>query len=336
MKNFLITVFMTLSILTLVGLIGCTKKKKSEVITLRVAHNQTSLDNPYQIGLIKFAEVLAEISNGTMEVEVYPGTLGTNESELAMKLSTDAVDVVVASPAFMTGTGVKEFDIFSLLYLFDSFEHWERVIDGEFGNTMKKLITKKTNNEFKIIGYYSSGVRNFYGKRPIVIPSDAKELNIRTQGSPVQQNFWKQCGANPISVGWQELYQALNTGTADAAENDFTNMSLKEHHRTPNGKYTSLTNHDYTTRLLLMNGNNFDKFTTEQQNWMLQAAEESVIEERKVTYKKLAESERKIKDEGGKINEVNLEEFKKIALPIQNEYVQKHGLEYLLKLTQSE
>ncbi|MBB6480642.1 TRAP transporter substrate-binding protein [Spirochaeta isovalerica] len=303
-----------------------------KVITLRVAHNQTSLDNPYQFGLVKFASELERLSGGTMKAEVYPGTLGTNESELAMKLTTNSVDMVVASPGFMSQTGVKEFDLLSLLYLFDSFDDWETAIDGEFGDKMKDLIKEKTNNEFKVVGYYSSGVRNFYGKKPINVPSDAAGLNIRTQGSPVQQLFWKNAGANPISVGWQELYQALNTGTADAAENDHTNMMLKEHHKTPNGKYTSLTMHDFTTRLLLMNGNAFDKFTPEQQGWILEAAKASVEEERAVTYKMLDESRAKILADGGMINEVDLTAFKALALPIQDDYAKQNGMEDLLEL----
>ncbi|WP_070000353.1 TRAP transporter substrate-binding protein [Cellulosilyticum sp. I15G10I2] len=305
----------------------------AEVIKLRVAHNQTSLDNPYQYGLTKFAEELEKLSGGTMVAEVYPGTLGTNESELAMKLTTDSVDMVVASPGFMASTGVKEFDLLSLLYLFDSFEHWESTIDGEFGDTMKSLISEKTDNEFKVVGYYSSGVRNYYGKKPITVPADAAGLNIRLQASPVQQQFWQAAGANPVSVGWQELYQALSTGTTDAAENDHTNMMLQEHHKTPNGKYTSLTAHDYTTRLLLMNGRKFDGFTEEQQGWILEASKASVAEERAVTYKMLEESKEKIVADGGVINEVDLETFRTLAMPIQDAYAKENGLEDLLALT---
>ena len=36
-----------------------------------------------------------------------------------------AASMVVASPGFMTAIGVPEVDIFSLEYLFDSFDHWE-------------------------------------------------------------------------------------------------------------------------------------------------------------------------------------------------------------------
>lgn len=326
-------------ILTLAALSGLSAAGGDEsaseggVITLRVAHNQTSLENPYQTGLSAFAEELESLSGGTMTAEVFPGTLGTNESELAMKLTTDSVDMVVASPAFMTATGVQEFEILSLLYLFDSFDHWEKSIDGEFGETMKRLITEKTNNDFKVVGYYSSGVRNFYGKKPIQVPSDAAGLNIRTQSSAVQQEFWKKAGANPISVGWQELYQALNTGTADAAENDHTNMMLKGHHKTPNGKYTSLTAHDYTTRLLLMNGHVFDEFTDEQKQWILSAAQVSVAAEREATYTMLDESKERILAEGGEINDVDTEAFKAAAVQIQDDFARRSGLEYLLEMT---
>jgi len=336
------TLSIILSSVLAFSVVGCTANKTNgdtakettdaKVVTLRVAHNQTSLDNPYQFGLLKFADVLKDVSGGKMLAEVYPGTLGTNENELAMKLTTDSVDMVVASPGFMASTGVKEFDLLSLLYLFDSFKDWETSIDGEFGDKMKDLITEKTNNDYKVVGYYSSGVRNYYGKKPITEPADAKGLNIRLQGSPVQQEFWKATGANPITVGWAELYQALSTGTADAAENDHTNMMLQEHHKTKNGKYTSLTAHDYTTRLVLMNGKKFDSYTEEQKGWILEATKASVDEERAVTYKMADESKAKIIADGGIVNEVDLPAFKKIAIPIQDEFAKQNGLESLLEL----
>lgn len=194
---------------------------------LVIAHNQTSTDNPYQYGMLKFKEVIEDISGGNITVEVHNGSIGTNESELIEKLSLGAADMVVASPGFMTGIGVKEVDILSLLYLFNSFDHWEKALDGEFGNQMKQIITEKTNNDFKVMGFWSSGVRNFYGKKPLNVPQDSAGLMIRTQNSPVQQQFWKDAGAIPSSVDWNELYQALQQGVVDSAENDFTNFMQK-------------------------------------------------------------------------------------------------------------
>src|SRR5659263_135456 len=99
------TLSIILSSVLAFSVVGCSANKTTttgdtakattdaKVITLRVAHNQTSLDNPYQFGLVKFADVLKQVSGGKMVAEVYPGTLGTNENELAMKLTTDSVDM---------------------------------------------------------------------------------------------------------------------------------------------------------------------------------------------------------------------------------------------------
>ena len=75
------------------------------------------------------------------------------------------------------------------------------------------------------------------------------------------------------SVAWGELYQALQQGVVDSAENDYTSFMLKEHHKTPNGHYISETHHDYTTRLLLMNGAFYDGLTDEQKGWIDEAVE---------------------------------------------------------------
>ncbi len=102
-------------------------------LNLIIASNQTSLDNPYSYGMDKFKEVVEEKSGGKIQVTVHKGTLGENENELVEKLEMGAVSMVVASPGFMTAIGVPEVDIFSLNYLFDSFDHWEKCLDGEFG-----------------------------------------------------------------------------------------------------------------------------------------------------------------------------------------------------------
>ena len=91
-------------------------------LSLIIASNQTSPENPYHFGLAKFKEVAEEVSGGKIEVITHDGTLGENENELVEKLNMGAAQMVVASPGFMTAIGVPEVDMLSLYYLFDSFE----------------------------------------------------------------------------------------------------------------------------------------------------------------------------------------------------------------------
>lgn len=307
-------------------------------LELIVAHNQTSLENPYAYGIIKFKEAVEEKSGGKIQVTLHHGTLGENESELIEKLEMGAASMVVASPGFMTSIGVPEVDMFSLLYLFDSFDHWENSLDGDFGNAMKEIVKEKTGNNFRVMGYWSSSVRDVYAKKAIKTPADLKGMKIRTQSSPVQQDLFKACGAIPTSVAWGELYQALQQGVVDGAENDYTNFMLKEHHKTGNGKFISETHHDYTTRLLLMNGNFYDGLTDEQKGWIDEAAAEATKEERQVTYKKFEESKEKVIADGATItnfDEIDIQAFKDLAIPIQDKFAADNNMQQYLDMVRA-
>ena len=338
MKKVMAALTGSMALLSL-SFVGCAKKaeevKPLEVI---IAHNQTSLENPYSHAAAKFKEVAEQVSGGKIHVTVHNGTLGEIENELIEKLDMGALNFCVASPGFMTAIGVPEVDLFSLPYLFDSFDHWQKCLDGEFGNSLKEVVLKKTNNKYRIVGYWTSSVRDYYGKKPIKSPADLKGMTIRTQTSPVQVAFWKACGAIPTNIAWGELYQALQQGVVDSAENDYTNFYLKEHHKTPNGHYVCETHHDYTTRLFLTNGDFYDKLTAEQKGWIDQACAAATKEDRDVTMKMFDESKQKVIADGAVVTEnkdMDIAAFKAIAVPIQDEFAQKNNLTQYLDMVRN-
>lgn len=307
----------------------------AQKLELIIASNQTSGENPYHFGLQKFKETAESISDGRISVICHDGTLGENENELIEKLSSGQAQMVVSSPGFMSGTGAAEVDMLSLLYLFDSFEHWEAALDGEFGNTMRDIILEKTNGDFRIMGYWSAGVRDYYGKKPIKTVADVAGLTIRTQTSGVVSEFWNQCGAVPLNIAWGELYSALKLGVVDSAENDYTNFMLKAHHKTPNGRYICETHHDFTTRLFLMDGNFYNSLTDEQREWIDIAAAAATAEERRITYSMADESKRRVIADGGIVTEfkdIDIEAFKAIAIPIQDKFAMDNDLEDYLEM----
>ncbi|GGB45833.1 C4-dicarboxylate ABC transporter [Lentibacillus populi] len=338
MKKFQLLAF-GLALVLFTALAGCGSDesagsgsgKDGGKIKIVAAHNQTDPDNPYQDGLLKFKEVVESKSDGNIELEVHAGTIGTEESELVEKLKLGAADVVLVSPGFMTQTGIKEVDLFALPYLFDSYDHWEQVVDGEVGDKMAKIINEKSNNDFKLIGYWSAGVRHYYGKKPINSMDDLKGLTIRTQTSGVVADYWKQTGSVPTDVAWGELYQALQQDVVDSAENAYPYFVQQNHHTTDNGKYITETGHDYTTRFLLVNGNKFDEYTEEQRQIILDAAEASVKAEREALYKQEDEAKQKAIDEGAKVNEIDRQPFIELAKPLQDKAVKEMGVEDLLQ-----
>ncbi|MCM3739966.1 TRAP transporter substrate-binding protein [Oceanobacillus luteolus] len=300
-------------------------------IKLIAAHNQTSPDNPYQTGLLKFKEVVENESDGKIEVEVHAGTIGTEESQLVEKLQLGAADLVVVSPGLMTQTGIREVDILSAPYLFKSYDHWLRAIDGPVGEEMAEIINEKSNNSFKVLGYWTAGVRHFYGKKPLESIDDLKGVSLRTQTSGVISDFWQATGAIPSSISWGELYQGLQQDVVDSSENAYPFFVQQAHHTTPNGKYITETAHDFTTRLVLFNGEKFDNLPENYQEIILKAAEESVIAEREATNTQDVEYKEKAIEEGAVVNEIDREPFIEVAEPILDEFVKEIEAEELLQ-----
>ncbi len=308
---------------------GSQAEVAADPIKIVAAHNQTNTDSPYQTGLLEFEKV-AE-ANGMFDVEVHAGTIGTSEAELVEKLKLGAADVVLVSPGFMTKTGIKEIDLFSLLYLFDSYDHWEKVVDGDVGKAMSEIIYNKSNEEFKVLGYWTAAVRHYYGKKPLNSIEDIEGLKIRTQTSGAVSEYWTSLGAIPTAVAWGELYQGLQQGIVDAAENAYPYLVPMEHHKTANGKYLTETGHDYTTRLLLVNANKFDKMTDDQKAELMKAAEASVAAERTAIYNEEESYKEQLIADGGVVNEIDRTPFIEAAIPLQDKIASELGLEELLQ-----
>ncbi len=314
---------------------GNTAKAEGPVMTLTIASNQTSQDNPYHFGLQTFKEVAEELSGGTIQVICSDGDLSEDEAELIGMLDSGQIQMAVCSPGNMSSAGVSEVNMLSLLYLFDGFSHWEAAMDGEFGSAMTDVILQKTGNKYRIMGYWSAGVRDYYGKIPVTTAEDVAELTIRTQTSGVVSDFWTGIGAVPVNVGWGDLYDALNKNEVDSAENDYTNLMLKEHHTTPNGKYICETHHDYTTRLFIMNGDFYDGLTGEQKNWIDTAALAATLEERSVTYEMMDSSKEKCISEGAVVTDyskMDIASFREPAVLIQDSYADENGLRSYLEM----
>ena len=113
-----------------------------------------------------------------------------------------------------------ELALFSVSYLFKDRDHYERVInDPKFRERIESLVAGK-NLGIKVIGYYAAGVRNIYTRRgPAATPDDLKGTKIRVMNNPVEAKIWNTLGAIPTPMNFGEVYQSLQSGVLDAAEN---------------------------------------------------------------------------------------------------------------------
>ena len=236
-----------------------------------------------------------------------------------------AYDVIITNPGFLAQT-VKEADLFSLMYLFKDFGHWARVLDGGPGRKMTEIIENKT--DFRVIGYWSCGVRHYFGNKPVEKPGDLKDVKIRVHTSPVIRNTWISMGAQPTNVAFSELYQALQNKVVDAAENSTTYIyKMKFYEVAP---YISLTSHDIGVRFLMMSDKKFNQLTDQQKFIVLYAASEATKVEREADYLSMIKDMETLKELGAKINKVNPDPFIELTALLRAKAVEELGLEDLL------
>jgi TRAP-type C4-dicarboxylate transport system substrate-binding protein len=317
-------VFILLMSVMLIGCGDAADSNSDKPTKLVAAHNQTNMTSPYQTGMLKLKEEAEK--SGKFDVEVHAGTIGTNENELVEKLVLGGADIVLVSPGFMTSAGIDEVDLFSLLYLFNNYSHWEKVVDSDIGKKIADIIYQKSGHKYYVVAYWSAGVRHWYGKKPINTPEDAKGLKIRTQTAGVVSDFWTSIGAIPTSVAWAELYQALASNVVDGSENSYPYLVPMEHHKTTNGKYISETAHDYTTRFLLMRASVWDKLNEEQKNSLENAFREATQAERNAIYSEESQYKEKAIADGAIVNSVDTAPFAAAAKGIQDTWAEKHGM----------
>lgn len=321
MKRWVVALFSAVFAVTAAGCAASDSLGESGNVKLIAAH-VTDEKSPYQLGMETFKEVVEKESGGTIQVEIHPnGQLGGNEDELVQKMASGSVDVTVAAPGFMAQT-IPEMEFFAMPYLFENLEHWGKVVDGDVGEQVAGIIGDKT--DFEVLGYWTAGVRNYYGFRPIEKPEDLKGVKIRVQNSPVIKDTWSAYGAQPTHVAWNELYQALQNKVVDASENDFTNIYQSKQHEV--AKYLSLTEHDIATRLFMISQQKFESLTEDQQQAILTAAEAATAAEREADIQLADESRAKLEEEGVTINEVDKAPFVEKTKAIRERTAERIGL----------
>jgi tripartite ATP-independent transporter DctP family solute receptor len=218
------------------------------------------------------------------------------------------------------GPLVPELNVFNLPFMFRDNAHMEKVIDGPIGDELlKKLSDHPTAN---LIGlcWMNAGSRNVYNsKKPIKELTDLKGLKIRMMGNPVFVDTMNSLGGNGVSMGFDQLVNALQTGVVDGAENNEPSYESGQHYRY--AKYYSMTGHLIIPEILVFSKKSWEGLSKDDQALIMKLAKEAQQEERKLWYDREAESLKKMKEAGTEINEVkDKKEFQAAVKPVWDKY----------------
>lgn len=255
-------------------LISCSRQ--DDTVVLKLAHVLDTGHSVHQ-GMVHMAERLEHYSDGSMRIDIYPsGQLGAERDTVELvQIGSLAMTKVSAAPleAF-----VPAMQVFSIPYVFRSREHLFKALDSEVG---KELLASVEVARLKGMGYYDSGSRSFYMvDTPVESPDDIKGQKIRVMKSQTAVKMIAAFGGGATPISWGELYTALQQGVVDGAENNPPSFYLSGHYEVC--KYYALNEHTAVPDMLLMSTHVWESLNAQQQEWLQQAVDDSVVYQREL------------------------------------------------------
>lgn len=301
-----------LGLVWLLSLMSCDQLKSSKVI--RLGHGLSTGHSVHQ-GMVYFGEQLEKISEGKFKVQIYPSQqLGTERQCLEL-LQIGSLDMTKVSAGVLENFS-PSIKVFGIPYMFKDKEHTFRVLDGPIGD---ELLAGTEKYWLKGLGYYDSGSRSFYTiDRPVEQPNDLEGLKIRVMESQTAIDMVKSFGGSPTPISWGELYTALQQGVVDGAENNPPSFYLSRHYEVC--KYYIIDEHTVLPDVVLMSTHLWNTLNDQEQKWIQEAMDLSVIEQRRLWSVSEQESLEAVKAAGVQVSYPDKIPFAKMSKSVADQY----------------
>jgi tripartite ATP-independent transporter DctP family solute receptor len=322
----------TLALLVALGLVVSAGPAAAQAIKLRAGHDQP-VGSMYDEGHKMFKKLVEERSGGRVQVDVFPAAQLGSEVAMMEGLRLGSLDVACAN-APNAATVFPEIGLFSVAYLFKDIDHFERLVnDPKFVKRFEEIVASKSVG-IKVLGFYAAGVRNIYSRKGSVAgPDDLKGLKIRVQNNPVEVKVWKAFGAIPTPMNFGEVYQALQSGVIDAAENGLAVIESNKHFEA--AKYISETEHQRNLSTLYMNEKKLASLPADLQKVVLDAGREASIHERKKDAEFVTAAADRLKAKGAVLSKPDKAKFVSLIAPIQDEVARELKVPDVLEIVRA-
>jgi tripartite ATP-independent transporter DctP family solute receptor len=267
-------------------------KELRETRYLKLAHTLPP-DHPVHNAMVFMAERCAELSDGKMEIEIYPSEQLGSEQQCVELLQIGSLAITKVSAAVMESF-TDDYKVLGLPYIFRDSSHMVKVLDGDIG---QELLLSTQDRYIRGLCFYDAGSRSFYTiNKPILKPEDLDGMKIRVMKSKTAMDMVKALGGSPTPISYGELYTALQSGVVDGAENNPPSFYTSHHYEVC--KHYALDEHTSVPDVLIISQHIWKKLNEQEKKWIQQAANESVAIERQLWFDSVKKSLEEVQKAG--------------------------------------
>jgi tripartite ATP-independent transporter DctP family solute receptor len=267
--------------------------------------------HPVHLALEFMARRVAELSNGAVEIQVFPGGQLGSEPENIEQAQRGALAMVKTSAGALEGF-VPDMAVFGLPYLFRDDGHFWNVL---LGNVGREILKAGEAQGIHGLCYYDSGSRSFYTvSQPILTPADVREKKIRVLPSKAARDMITTLGGGPTPIPFGELYSALQQGMIDGAENNPPSFFSSRHYEV--ARHYSLDEHTRIPDVIIVSKKLWDGLSPQVRAWIDQAAADSIVFQRKLWKEQTEEALKEVAKAGVTVHRPDQKAFERAMAPL--------------------
>jgi tripartite ATP-independent transporter DctP family solute receptor len=263
-------------------------------------------------------------TNGRITIQMYPSMQLGGEKEAIEQAQVGALALARVSVGAL-GPVVDDLNVFNLPYLFRNTAHMQTVIDGPIGQELLDKVTNNTKAGMIGLCWMDAGARSLYDtKKAIKSIDDLKGMKFRVMGNPMFVDMMNALGGNGVSMGYDQVFNALQTGVVDGAENNPPSFVFDNHYTV--AKFYTLDEHLIVPEMLVMSRKIWDSLSGADQALMKKFSREAQLEERVLWNKYEKDAMDKARAAGITITEIaDKKPFQAAVKPVWDKYGPKYA-----------
>jgi TRAP-type transport system periplasmic protein len=244
-------------------------------ITLKIGYANTK-ESHLGVGATTFCDEIQQRTAGRYVCQHFPSSAVGGEREMTESLQIGTLDAANLTTGPI-GNFVPEIKVLDLPFLFRDYEHARKTLDGAIG---QELLNKFSAKSLVALAWTENGFRHMTNnKRPIVKPSDAAGLKLRTMENKVHMDGYRAFGIQPTPMAFPEVFGALQQGTVDGQENPIPVILASKFAQVQ--KHLSLTSHVYSPSVLMLSPRAWAKVSAADKPLFVEAAQKAAVAQRK-------------------------------------------------------
>jgi tripartite ATP-independent transporter DctP family solute receptor len=292
----------------------------------------TPAGHPYNVALDHFKQRVEKGSNNEIEVTIFPSSQlgGEVESVKNVQLGTLTMTIVSTSN---TSPFYKDLEALGVPYLFKSMSCGFKVLDGDVGKEMAAGLLKNAN--LRVLGWYTFGMRQIVNtRRPVLKPADMAGLKFRVPADKMAEEAYRALGASPIPMDFPEVFNALQQGVIDGADNPLITVQQFKWYEVV--KHVSLTNTAAGLSPFMISERSFSRLPPDQQKLVLEAGAESTKINRDTEAAQTDKAAEFLKAQGVRIETVDGSAFREKVEPVFQAARQRFGDNLMKRIAEAQ